>query len=209
MSYVTAIRGGFLVRGRTRSQRPGGPADHDHRGRGRRGGAEQPGAAVRTSQSVDRRSRPDHGSPASKPGSFGKRREPRSPRDRVRRGEPGGPSAVLRPRRRPVRARRQARSPHRRCRPRRSRWPRPRLADSMRRLKLDVSLAAVDVLEAKAKLLLAEDNLRAARTARAPQRTASGERGDSPARSHAVARGHAAVSERRQDRAAGASARPG
>jgi len=34
-------------------------------------------------------------------------------------------------------------------------------ADSMRRLKLDVSLAAIDVLEAKAKLLLAEDNLRA------------------------------------------------
>jgi cobalt-zinc-cadmium efflux system outer membrane protein len=34
-------------------------------------------------------------------------------------------------------------------------------ADSMRRLRLDVSLAAVDVLEAKAKLLLAEDNLRA------------------------------------------------
>jgi cobalt-zinc-cadmium efflux system outer membrane protein len=31
----------------------------------------------------------------------------------------------------------------------------------MRRLKLDVSLAAIDVLEAKAKLLLAEDNLRA------------------------------------------------
>jgi cobalt-zinc-cadmium efflux system outer membrane protein len=34
-------------------------------------------------------------------------------------------------------------------------------ADSMRRLKLDVSLAAIDILEAKAKLLLAEDNLRA------------------------------------------------
>jgi cobalt-zinc-cadmium efflux system outer membrane protein len=34
-------------------------------------------------------------------------------------------------------------------------------ADSVRRLKLDVSLAAIDVLEAKAKLLLAEDNLRA------------------------------------------------
>jgi outer membrane protein, heavy metal efflux system len=34
-------------------------------------------------------------------------------------------------------------------------------AESVRRLKLDVALASIDVLEAKAKLLLAEDNLRA------------------------------------------------
>ena len=33
-------------------------------------------------------------------------------------------------------------------------------AESVRRLKLDVALASIDVLEAKAKLLLAEDNLR-------------------------------------------------
>jgi cobalt-zinc-cadmium efflux system outer membrane protein len=34
-------------------------------------------------------------------------------------------------------------------------------AESVRRLKLDVALASIDVLETKAKLLLAEDNLRA------------------------------------------------
>jgi cobalt-zinc-cadmium efflux system outer membrane protein len=34
-------------------------------------------------------------------------------------------------------------------------------AESVRRLKLEVALASIDVLEAKAKLLLAEDNLRA------------------------------------------------
>jgi cobalt-zinc-cadmium efflux system outer membrane protein len=35
------------------------------------------------------------------------------------------------------------------------------LAESVRRLKLDVAIASIDVLEAKAKLALAEDNLRA------------------------------------------------
>src|SRR3954470_9729085 len=97
LSYVTASRGGFLLRRRTRLCRTGHAADDDHRGGGRRGRAEQSGAAVRTGQRLDRRSRADHRPPAPEPGAVGKRRKPRPARDRVRRGERGWAAAVLRP----------------------------------------------------------------------------------------------------------------